>query len=334
MKVLLYFENQKLMSKSGIGRAFDHQRRALASAGIVWTTDPYDSYDIIHINTYGFNSGAIVRNARQKGAKVVYHCHSTKEDFRNSFLLWQLIAPFYNHRIVHCYQMGDVLITPTPYSKSLLESYGLKQKIYPISNGIDLERYQPMNEKIKAYRKYFDIRDGEKVVLGVGLLFQRKGILDFIEVAKKLPEYKFIWFGGISKLLIPPKIAYAVNHPPENVYFPGYVKGPIIEGAYSDADCFFFPSYEETEGIVVLEALASKCPVIVRNIGVFEPWLKDGLNCYKCEDNESFAQRIQSVVENTIPSTIEEGYKIAKERSIEAIGQELKQIYEDVLKEN
>ena len=52
MKVLLYFEGQNVISKSGIGRAFSHQQKALTSAGIEYTTDPWDdTYDILHINT-------------------------------------------------------------------------------------------------------------------------------------------------------------------------------------------------------------------------------------------------------------------------------------------
>ena len=113
--------------------------------------------------------------------------------------------------------------------------------------------------------------------------------------------------------------------------FPGYVKGPIIEGAYADANAFFFPSYEETEGIVVLEALAAKCPVIVRDIGAFDPWLIDGVNCYKGKDNETFAQLIKGIVEGKLPETVEAGYETALSRSIDEIGRQLKEIYESVL---
>ena len=34
------------------------------------------------------------------------------------------------------------------------------------------------------------------VIVGIGLYLERKGILDFVELAKRLPEYKFIWFGS------------------------------------------------------------------------------------------------------------------------------------------
>ena len=56
MKILLYFEGESVISKSGIGRAFKHQQRALESAGIEFTTDPWcPDYDILHINTYYMN---------------------------------------------------------------------------------------------------------------------------------------------------------------------------------------------------------------------------------------------------------------------------------------
>ncbi len=332
MKVLLYFEGEDMISKSGIGRAMKHQMLALESAGVEYTTDPWDEdYDILHINTWGVNSEAIVRSARRRGRKVIYHAHSTEEDFRNSFLFSNALAPLVKMRLVSLYSSADAIITPTEYSKGLLEGYGIDLPIHVVSNGIDLSRYVRDEEKIKAYRKYFSLEEGDKVVLGVGLLFQRKGLPDFVEVAKKLPEYKFIWFGDISKMIIPREIAEIVENHPDNVIFPGYVKGPIIEGAYSDADCFFFPSYEETEGIVVLEALAARQRVVVRDIGVFDPWLVNGVSCYKGHDNDEFAELVRGSVERTLPDTREEGYKVASERTLEAVGQKLKAVYESVL---
>ena len=51
MKVLLYFENEKMIRKSGIGRALEHQKKALELNGIEYTTNPNDKYDIAHVNT-------------------------------------------------------------------------------------------------------------------------------------------------------------------------------------------------------------------------------------------------------------------------------------------
>ena len=51
MKILLYFEGEKILAKSGIGRALDHQKRALSEVGIEYTLDADCSdYDILHID--------------------------------------------------------------------------------------------------------------------------------------------------------------------------------------------------------------------------------------------------------------------------------------------
>lgn len=333
MKVLLYFESEKVLQNSGIGRAMKHQMAALASVGVEYTTDPWDdSYDVLHINTFGFNSEAIIKKARSLGKAVVYHAHSTEEDFRNSFVLSNQIAPIFKKRLVSLYSQADAIITPTPYSKSLLEGYGIDLPIYAVSNGIDLNRFDYNEEKVKAFRKYFSLKEDDKVILSVGLYFERKGILDFVEIAKMCPEYKFIWFGYTNPVMIPKPVRDVVDEYPNNVIFPGYVKGPIIEGAYAGADCFFFPSYEETEGIVVLEALAARQQVLLRDIGVFDPWLIDGVNCYKAHDNQEFISKLHGIIDGTLKDTKVEGRKTAEERSIESVGKQLKEIYESVLK--
>lgn len=333
MKILLYFEGEKLLAKSGIGRALEHQKRALSEVGIEYTLDSTCvDYDILHINTYGINSYHMIAKARRIGKKVIYHAHSTEEDFRNSFIGSNQLAPLFKRYLTSLYSKADYLITPTNYSKSLLENYGMNVPIAAISNGINLEEYYPDSHKEKLFRDYFQLAPGQKVIICVGLFFKRKGIIDFVEIAKAMPEYTFIWFGYINMLMIPKYIRDIVkkNHP-NNVIFPGYIKGDIIEGAYSGADLFFFPSYEETEGIVVLEALASRQKVLVRDIPVYKGWLECGVNCYMASDNKKFQQLISQIIENHLPSTVENGYQTAATRSIVEIGHQLEAIYKTVL---
>ncbi|GGD04258.1 glycosyltransferase [Enterococcus wangshanyuanii] len=333
MKVLLYFEGEKILAKSGIGRALDHQKRALSAVGIEYTLDAEcTDYDILHINTYGINSHNMVNKARKMGKKVIYHAHSTEEDFRNSFIGSNQLSPLVKKYLISLYSKADYLITPTPYSKDLLEGYGIKVPIASISNGIDLNRFERSKEKEEKFKEYFNISSNQKVIICVGLYFERKGIIDFVELARQFPDYRFIWFGHTPMYSIPRTIRTLVREDhPKNVEFPGYIKGDIIEGAYSAADLFFFPSYEETEGIVILEALASKQQVLVRNIPVYKGWLKDKENCYMGSTNEDFAFLIESLIEKKLPNTCELGYEVAKQKSIERIGHDLKEVYEKVL---
>jgi len=333
VKVLLYFENQKLIAKSGIGRALKLQQKALSYTDVEVTTDPKSrDYDVLHINTYGVKSHYMVNQAHKMGKKVVYHGHSTYEDFRNSFTGSNLIAPFFKRYLVSLYKKADAIITPTPYSQQLLRGYRLSQYIAPISNGIPLEKYAANDEKVKKFRDYFDLSPEQKVVISVGLFFERKGILDFVTLAKKHPEYVFIWFGYTDLRLVPQKISRLIkgNHP-RNLIFPGYITGDVIQGAYQGADLFLYPSFEETEGIVVLEALASKQKVLVRDIPVYHHWLADGINSYKAKDVAAFETLMVKILNHELPDLTDTGYQLAVERNLPEIGQQLKRVYQTVL---
>lgn len=331
MKVLLYQKNEKMMRKSGIGRAMKHQVEALTKAGVEFTFDPKEHYDLVHVNTIEPSAKNMARKARRKNIPVVYHAHSTEEDFRNSFIFSNMISPLFKKWICSCYKIGDYLLTPTPYSKQILEGYGLDRPIEAISNGIDLSRFDFNQAKVDKYLSYFNLTDSEQVVISVGLYFERKGLHDFIELAREFPDVKFIWFGHTPLASVTSTIREAIRNKPENVILPGYIDGDIIEGAFASADLFFFPSYEETEGIVVLEALASQCQVLVRDIGVYDPWLVDQDNCYKGNNNEEFKVIIKGLLDKSLASTTASGYEVAKERSIDAIGNQLKSIYEKVI---
>ena len=335
MKVLLYTEGLKTIGKSGLGKAIKHQIKALEDNNINYTTNVKDDFDILHINFYGPKSYLFARKAKKMGKKVVYHAHSTEEDFRSSFILSNLVAPLFKWWIVKCYRLGDHILTPTPYSKRLLESYNkFNVPITDISNGIDVE-YFKHNEKIgKKFRKEYGFKDTDKVIMGVGLYIERKGILDFVELAKRLPEYKFIWFGYSPLIFSPLKIRKAVNTKLDNLIFAGYVEPSMIRKAYSGCDLFLFPTLEETEGIPIMEACAAKIPAIIRDIPVFDGWLENNKNVYKAKDIEDFEKKIRLILNKKIPDLSEEGYKVALSRDIKKVGKKLVSVYEDVINKN
>ena len=129
MKVLLYTEGLKTIGKSGLGKAIKHQMKALESQNIDYTLDINDNYDILHINTYFPKSYLLAKKAKKRGKKIVYHAHSTEEDYRNGFILAKQTSKLFKWWLIKCYSLGDVLVTPTPYSKRLLEGYkGLESK--------------------------------------------------------------------------------------------------------------------------------------------------------------------------------------------------------------
>lgn len=333
MKILLRTDMFDKVEKSGVGRAIIHQKKALELNDVPYTTDPNDDYDIVHINTIFPQSYLAAKKAHKEGKKVVMHAHSTEEDFRNSFIGSNMAAPLFKQWLITCYRQGDIILTPTPYSKSLLDRYHIGRRIIPISNGIELDYFKPEKSWRKDFRKEFGFSETDKVIIAVGLYIERKGILDFVEIAKEMPDYKFVWFGFTNLNTVPAKIKEAVTTKVDNLYFPGYYPRNLLRKAYAGADLFFFPTYEETEGIVLLEALAAKIPVLIRDIPIYQGWFEDGKNVYKGMNNDDFKEKITGIVDNRLPNLTKEGYKVAQERSIQNIGKELKKIYEELLSE-
>ena len=331
MKILLYTENEKMIGKSGLGKAIKHQMKALQDNNVEYTTNPKDDYDIVHINFYGPKSYLLAKKAKREGKKVVYHAHSTEEDFRNSFLLSNQVAPLFKKWLIKCYTLGDVILTPTPYSKRLLKNYGIKNPIIDISNGISIKFFEKNEELGEKFRKDFGYKKSDKVIMGVGLYIERKGILDFVELAKRLPEYKFIWFGYSPLAASPAKIREAVNTKLDNLVFAGYVEPEVLRGAYSGCDLYLFPTLEETEGIPIMEACAARIPALIRDIPVFGEWLIDGVNVHKAKNIDDFEIKIKQILEGKLSNVTEEGYKVAKTRESKKVGKKLISIYKDVM---
>ena len=331
MKILLYTEMQKTLDKSGLGKAIKHQIQALEDNKIEYTLNPKDDYDIVHINFYGPKSYFMAKKAKRQGKKVVYHAHSTEEDFRNSFKFSNTISPLFKWWICKCYKLGDHIITPTEYSKRLLEGYGLKN-ITAISNGIDTKFFKKDKKMGEFFRKTYGYKDDDKVIMAIGLYLERKGILDFVELAKRLPEYKFIWFGYLDLKLVPKKIRVAVNTKLPNLKFAGYVEPTMIKSALSGSDLYIFPTLEETEGIPILEAFSCEATTLVRDIPIFEEFETNKV-VYKAKNIDEFENMTKKLLNKELPSLQKEAHKISEEKEVKKVGKQLIEVYRELLKE-
>ncbi len=332
MKILLYTENLKSIGNSGLGKAIKHQQKALEDNKIEYTTNPKcKDYDIIHLNFYGPKSYFLAKKAKKQGKKIVYHAHSTEEDFKNSFIFSNQLAPLFKWWICKCYKLGDIIICPTNYAKRLLEKYNLKKPIIAISNGIDTSFFERDESYRNEIRKKYGFKENDKVIMGVGLYLKRKGILEFVELAKRLPSYQFIWFGYLDLKLVPDEIKKAVNTKLDNLKFAGYVEQSELKKAYSSFDLYLFPTLEETEGIPILEALTEKIPTLVRDIPVFEEY-ETNKTVYKAKNINEFEQKIKEILENKLPSLTENGYQVASKKNIKEVGKQLVEVYESLMK--
>jgi glycosyltransferase involved in cell wall biosynthesis len=119
-----------------------------------------------------------------------------------------------------------------------------------------VKKYRRSKNSIK--RKY-KIKQ-KKVVYFNGQLIKRKGLLELLASFKdkKLANIALV-ITGDGPLKSQVKVAVKNQN---NIYYLGYLRQNHLAKVYSIADYFILPSYEETWGLVLIEALASSLPII------------------------------------------------------------------------
>ena len=325
--VYLYRGGEKLVGRSGVGQAIRHQAESLRRCGLTVTDRLMPDTAAVHINTVLPDSVVTALLARLRGKKVVWYGHSTMEDFRRSFRGSDLLSPLFRRWLTFCYGLVDVVVTPTPYSRRLLARYGLRKPVYSLSNGVDTDFFRPDSAAKTAFRRRYGLRPEEKTVISVGHTIARKGLPEFLELARRMPGVRFLWFGWTDPRLLPAELRRAIQTAPPNVLFPGFVDRERLREAYQGADVFAFLSHEETEGIVVLEALACGIPTVLRDIPVYDGWLENGKNVYKALNTDDFQRIVMGLLAQTLPDLTAAGRQPAESRSLEAVGEGLKDIY-------
>lgn len=329
MKACLFGELSKLLEGSGIGTALKQQRIALELNGVQVTHKQNELHDIMHINTIGPYSAYTTVKTKLKKTPCILHTHTTCEDAMDSFRYSEKIAPHMKKYLKFLYGKADRLICPTEYTKKIIENYGIDVPADVISNGVDLEKFRYSETARDKFRNKYKIEG--VTVYCVGHIFKRKGILDYLNLAKKNPKNKFLWIGRDYGDLVEEEIKNAYLNAPKNVHFTGYV--PDIAAANYGCDIFLFPSYVENQGIAILEAAACCRPLILRDIPAYDGWLKDGENCLKAKNKVEFQKHLKSLIEDEDERLRlgKNAFKMSQNHSLKKVGQQLKETYEKTM---
>lgn len=329
MKVCLYLEAENVVARSGFRTAFAQHVRALKKVGIPVTTDPSDSFDILHLHWFGPRSLYYLKRAKQQGKIVIAHAHSIGTyDFKDSFTLSNTFAPLYEKYLNYFYELSDVIFTPSEHAKALLQAQGISKPIYVVSNGVDLEKFRFNPQTRREYRTRLGL--GRFTVFCAGNLIPRKGVLDFLEVARRLSQFDFVWFGHPwgRLLAFDSEMHQALDDRPDNVKLPGFVED--TPSAFSAGDLLFYPSYGETHGLVLLEAAALERAIVLRDLPEYTAaGFCDGENCLKGKTVDDFCQRILRLAHNeSLRTELARGaYRLAQSNALDRVGLQLRKLY-------
>ena len=334
LRVLMPHGLSALARESGIGAAIRHQESVVRSLGHRVVTNPLLPFDVVHLNTPFPDTSMLARWARLWRRPVLVWAHSTEEDFRDSFPGSNRLAPLFRRWISHLYRMGDAVVTPSEYSKGLVSQpkYGIRRDVHVLSNGVDTDFFRPDPQARERLREGLGIAPDARVVISVGMQLVRKGILDWVEVARRMPETTFVWYGRTDERLLTADVERALAHAPSNALFPGYIRSDQLREAYCGADAFCFLTKEETEGIVLLEALACKTPTLVRAIPLYRDRMPDGVLTHQVAgDGPEFAAdvaaRLTQLLDGGLADLREAGREAAEQVDLRCVASQLAEIY-------
>ncbi|MBC1516297.1 glycosyltransferase family 4 protein [Listeria immobilis] len=251
--------------------------------------------DITHYHTVDFRFFLSTFFKKKRGVCVGY-VHFLPETMEGSLKLpWIARVVFYKY-LISFYKRMDEIVVVNPSFIPKLTAYNIpEEKIHYIPNFVSKKTFFPISQTEKnVAREKYGITEDKFTVIGIGQVQHRKGVLDFIEVAKQLPEVQFVWAGGFSFGKITSgyeELKRIYDNPPDNVKFIGIVDRSEMNACINMADIFFMPSYNELFPMAILEAMSSNVPVLLRNLDLYEEIL-DGYYV-KEADNQGFIQAIQ-----------------------------------------
>lgn len=226
--------------------------------------------DIIHIQHFSSMGQLGLATAKRLNIPAVYTYHTMAELYTHYApgigpLTGGLIRQWTRHTAGH----STHVITPTQSVKKYLQSIGVKKPISVIPTGIDTDLY---THTPRAYVEHkYKIPAGARILLNAGRLSSEKNI-DFLlqsfrQVLLAVPKAHLILAGdGPDRAKYQKQVKdWKIE---SSVTFIGFVDRAEVIKLFGSADLFVFPSVTDTQGIVVIEAMAAGAvPVAVDRYG-------------------------------------------------------------------
>lgn len=228
--------------------------------------DAPDNVDITHIHTVGTYA---LQHLLKAGSKKVVSAHVVPDSFVGSLIGAKLWLPYAKWYLRWFYNKADLLFAVSDETKRELTELGVTKPIEIVYNQVDTARYATTESDKAEARKKLGIKADDWVVVGAGQVQPRKCVHDFVDTARKMPDTRFIWVGGMPFGRLAAEFGdmqRMMDTAPANVIFTGIVDMGDVKQYYQASNVFWLPSKQETFGLVVIEAAAAGLPIMLRDI--------------------------------------------------------------------
>lgn len=237
------------------------------------------TYDITHIHT--INPDFLIKSViTRQNRPMIASVHFLPETLEKSISLPRPLKELFYKYVLQFYKQADYLVTVNPRFIEDLEHYGIsKEKITYIPNFVSRDTFYKITDRSKAaLRESFGLDPNKFTVVSAGQLQMRKGVLEFIDLAKKMPDIQFVWAGdfafkGISEGR--KEIMEHMDELPGNVHFLGLVERERMNEFFNMGDVILQLSFEELFPMTILESMNANIPLLLRDLREYRPILFD-----------------------------------------------------------
>ena len=231
------------------------------------TLDAAADCDLVHIQTPFAAHYASLHAARTLGKPVLATYHTLFEEYLQHYIPWLPAAGLRGlarrFSRSQCNAL-DAVIVPSSAMEQRLRVYGVSRPLHVLPTGLPQAAFTPGDGA--AFRREQGIAPDRPVVLFVGRVAHEKNIGPLLEAValarRQRPDLLFLITGeGPAREDLERQALRLVGK--DSVRFLGYLdRRQALPNAYAAADCFVFASRTETQGLVLLEAMAQRCPVV------------------------------------------------------------------------
>jgi len=194
----------------------------------------------------------------------------------------------------------------------------VKTKIRVIPNGVEASRF---NNGRQPQLIPTGVSEDRKTILYVGRIVREKGIFTLLDAFEKLRKQGkdvslvLVGEGPLKEDLAKEVLRRKLN---DRVKLAGFVDEKKLVSLYNSSDAFVLPSHYEPFGMVALEAMASRVPVVVSDVGGLSEIVEDGITGVKvpAANPSTLAEGILRVLEDRELSEQlkENAYRAVQER--------------------
>ena len=296
--------NATSVDGQGVGSAYLEQVALVSEQSDIFNVfnNKVPSKTKIHINHVHTVMPNFYLKMRKSKCNVIY-VHFLPTTLDGSVKLPKPIFHIFKKYVVSMYKKADEVVVVNPIFIEPLVELGMKREnITYIPNYVSKEQFYKLDKEINIKtREQYGLKEDDFIVLGCGQIQTRKGVKDFVEVAKLNPNIQFVWAGGFSFGKITDgykELKEIVDNPPKNVHFIGLVERTKMNQIFNMTDVLFMPSFTELFPMAILEAVNSEKPLLLRDVDLYENILFKKYE--KASDVEGFSNIINKLKDDKI----------------------------------